>query len=88
MEIVSRPDTDAIERERNLYYSEWKNLKFRECPACAEKPGSPYLCESCLHNREVISKLLQLSKTYDIALARMHTEIHNAKKQRPKGLEL
>jgi hypothetical protein len=31
--------------------------EFQECPACASKPGSPPLCESCLHNRLLISVL-------------------------------
>lgn len=30
---------------------------FMECKSCAEKPGSPILCKSCLHNRNVISGL-------------------------------
>jgi hypothetical protein len=29
---------------------------FQECAECAAKPGSPPLCPSCLHNRELISK--------------------------------
>ena len=29
---------------------------FVECPACAAKPGSPYLCPSCLTNRDTIAK--------------------------------
>ena len=31
---------------------------FKECAACAALPGSPLLCDSCSHNREVIDKLL------------------------------
>ncbi len=27
---------------------------FKECAACAAKPGTPHLCESCLHNRSMI----------------------------------
>ncbi len=30
-----------------------------ECATCAAKPGSPYLCKSCLHNRTLISELKQ-----------------------------
>ncbi len=33
------------------------DLKFQECGECIVKPGSPYLCESCLHNRKVIGEL-------------------------------
>lgn len=28
--------------------------EFRECETCAAKPGTPILCESCLHNRSLI----------------------------------
>ena len=31
--------------------------EFYECEACRAKPGSPTLCESCLHNRAVIGRL-------------------------------
>lgn len=37
--------------------------EFRECAACASKPGMPPLCPSCLHNREVISRLSTNAKT-------------------------
>jgi hypothetical protein len=30
---------------------------FVECPECAAKPGSPYLCTSCIQNRALISFL-------------------------------
>lgn len=30
-------------------------FEFKECASCAVKPGSPYLCESCLHNRTAIN---------------------------------
>lgn len=31
--------------------------EFRECPVCQAKPGTPELCESCLHNRDTIARL-------------------------------
>jgi hypothetical protein len=31
--------------------------QFEECKSCAKKPGSPTLCEPCLHNRKTISEL-------------------------------
>lgn len=31
--------------------------EFRECEACAAKPGTPALCGPCLHNRELIHLL-------------------------------
>ena len=33
--------------------------EFAECPNCAVKSGSPPLCPSCLHNRQVIESLNQ-----------------------------
>lgn len=32
-------------------------VDFKECAACAAKPGSPTLCPSCLHNRTTIDRL-------------------------------
>lgn len=34
-------------------------LEFMECDSCRKKPGSPYLCEGCLHNRNAIYELQQ-----------------------------
>ena len=31
--------------------------EFVECPECKKEPGTPVLCESCLHNRSSITKL-------------------------------
>lgn len=36
---------------------ELDELNFKECAACKGQPGSPLLCESCLNNRAVISRL-------------------------------
>lgn len=33
--------------------------EFMECDTCRAKPGSPYLCKGCLHNRDVIFELSQ-----------------------------
>lgn len=30
--------------------------KFQECDSCIVKPGSPDLCNGCIHNRKVISQ--------------------------------
>lgn len=35
---------------------------FQECTVCAAKPGTPALCSSCLHNRNLINEL-QKSQT-------------------------
>jgi hypothetical protein len=40
-----------------------KDVRFKECEPCSKKPGSPVLCPSCLHNRQLIEeyqKLLRL----------------------------
>jgi len=34
--------------------------EFKECAGCSAKPGSPTLCESCLHNRKIIERLNNL----------------------------
>ena len=38
--------------------------EFEECPECAAKPGSPTLCPSCLHNREIIEDLYNRLSAY------------------------
>lgn len=30
---------------------------FRECDSCAVKPGTPILCNGCIHNRALIGRL-------------------------------
>ncbi len=35
-------------------------VEFRECAACAAKPGFPALCVACLHNRLVITTLREV----------------------------
>ena len=60
--IESRPDTDAIIKERKEYYSKFENLIFMECNDCREKPGSPTLCQGCIHNRYVINMLIERCK--------------------------
>lgn len=42
---------DEINKDKIL-----KN-EFFECRQCQEKPGSPVLCNACLHNRDVICRL-------------------------------
>ena len=43
--------------ETNGMLKKPKTNGFQECESCAKKPGSPTLCRSCLHNREVINGL-------------------------------
>jgi hypothetical protein len=44
--------------------------EFKECGVCIKKPGSPTLCESCLHNRKVVQELkdekFKFEKTLEI----------------------
>lgn len=47
------------------------NLEFKECESCSAKPGSPTLCESCLHNRTVISDLNKDFKDQGVVLGRL-----------------
>jgi len=42
--------------------TEIDKVEFKECDVCASKSGSPLLCSVCLHNRELISKLVSQLK--------------------------
>lgn len=37
--------------KRRLFH---RKPEFMECGPCSAKPGSPKLCESCLHNRKAV----------------------------------
>ncbi len=37
-------------------------LEFMECDTCRALPGTPPLCQGCLHNREAIRRLLEQIK--------------------------
>jgi len=43
----------------------YKAGEFEECKTCSKKPGSPTLCDSCLHNRKEISELNQYVRHLD-----------------------
>jgi hypothetical protein len=36
------------------------SIEAKECAECASMPGSPILCESCLHNRNLASEYSKL----------------------------
>ncbi len=63
-EVVQR----ALELEMQALENEAKRetrrlgtcVAFRECAACADKPGAPQLCDACLHNRTTIDQLAEL----------------------------
>jgi hypothetical protein len=50
---------------------------FHECDACRTEPGTPWLCDGCLHNRALIAELrsrveqLQQAKQAAIDLLRL-----------------
>ena len=39
---------------------------FMECEICRNKPGSPSLCEACLHNRDLVSRLQWIIKSSSV----------------------
>lgn len=41
------------------------NDDFAECDTCRQKPGSPLLCERCLHNRALVSALKDRAQTWE-----------------------
>lgn len=47
---------EATERARRLD----RLPDFEACDSCKAKPGSPPLCNGCLHNRELIGNLKKL----------------------------
>lgn len=53
--------------------------QFRECPACAAKPGSPALCEICLHNRGLEQErdelVLRLAKSKETVIQAVNRNI-------------
>lgn len=49
--------------------------EFKECPTCAAKPGMPRLCDSCLHNREIISRLSGQMRTLASALKKFAPDL-------------
>lgn len=55
-DIKALIDLDLIELQDNTQVD--AQDKFIECSTCRAKPGSPHLCASCQHNRELIARLL------------------------------
>lgn len=45
------------------------SIEFMECEECSAKPGTPALCKSCLHNRGVISNLINSNRNLVVDLA-------------------
>lgn len=48
--------------------------QFIECEPCGAKPGSPYLCASCLHNRDLIERLKKPTLPLVDDFCREHSE--------------
>jgi len=53
-DVLREIQEDAVKK---VDLNELSELLFHECDTCRKKPGSPILCDGCLHNREVISEL-------------------------------
>lgn len=51
---------------------EFNLLEFKECTVCVNKPGTPILCPTCLHNREVISVLKNKINKHTSDLDKVH----------------
>ena len=43
-----------------------------ECASCAAKPGSPQLCEACLHNRALVGRLKTYMGPCDLAFRKLY----------------
>lgn len=48
-----------------------KRIAFKECDTCRAKPGTPILCEGCLHNREALYRAQERMAE----LLSLHTEL-------------
>jgi len=54
---ITRSEADELIGMINRCVRPDAEPEFMECDTCRAKPGSPYLCVGCLHNREVINNL-------------------------------
>ena len=41
----------------------WDDVEYMECSECKKKNGSQYLCDVCLHNRQLIDMMKKTIKT-------------------------
>lgn len=48
-----------------------EKIRFRECSVCAAKPGAPTLCQSCLNNRGLESRLYRSVENEEKAKAEL-----------------
>lgn len=59
-EVAFKPIATVLAEQERIERIEVDGVKFplfMECAECNAKPGSPPLCESCLHNRGVVERL-------------------------------
>jgi predicted HAD superfamily Cof-like phosphohydrolase len=67
-------------------------VKFVECDACAEKPGSPNLCAGCLNNRTVIDRLsrpeltIGVNNEWSLLVLHFQSRFNQAYTGRPREL--
>ena len=54
------------------------DMKFKECPECSARSGTPELCDSCAHNRKVIGKLREDREEWECERAQLE-ESHDDK---------
>ena len=51
------------------------DMKFKECPECSARSGTPELCDSCAHNRKVIGKLREDREEWECERAQLREHV-------------
>jgi len=67
-----------------------QELRFMECEPCKAKAGTAELCEACLNNRAVISRLGAAASSLDLFIASLEAGLRTLKQaaavlEYPKG---
>ena len=58
LEVVREAYQDGVEAGKAI----GNNDEFVECYDCSQRPGSPRLCDACIHNRDLITRLKSPAK--------------------------
>jgi hypothetical protein len=77
---ANSPETLHSQEDESKPIQEKMREEFMECSLCSAQSGSPYLCESCLHNRAIISKF---SSFKAILLKRVGEKLKEAGEGKP-----